>query len=123
MRAEIVGAFLPGPADVARQQVRDQQVVQVAFEIAKRQDDVLPGFERLDDLGDAVRRRFLDDVVFAKQAAQFVVQAFGGHHVDAVLVRPGRDAFGVRHSSLPSFILDLDLVAVHRLEAAEPVAL
>ena len=67
---------------------------------------------------------FLDDVLLVEQAAQLVVQGLGGHDVDAGLVRPGRHAVRMRHllDLAGLLVLDFDLVAVHGLEAPEPVA-
>ncbi len=114
---------LPGAADLARQEVADEQVVQVAFEFAERQHHMLSDLQRLDDLADRVRGGFVHDIGLVEQAAQLVVQAFGGGHVHAVSSRPGGHTVGMRHflDLAGALVFHFDLFAVHGLEAAEPV--
>jgi hypothetical protein len=45
VRAELVGLVFPGVADLAGQQIRDEQVIQVAFEFAEREHHMLSTFE------------------------------------------------------------------------------
>ena len=51
---------------------------------------MLSAFERLDDLAHAVGGGLFDDIGLVEQPAQFVVQGFGGGHIDAVVSSPRR---------------------------------
>ena len=124
VRPEFIGLLLPRRADLARQQIRHEQIIQVAFMFAIRKHHMLTILQRVDDILHAVRGGFLDDIRLAKQAPQFIVQSLRRHHVHAVAVRPRRHTIGMRHAlHLSLFVLHFHLFAVHRLEAREPLIL
>ncbi len=122
VRAELVGLVLPGGADLAGEQVRDEQVIEVVLVPAEGEHHVLAVLQRAGDLAHAVRRGGLDDVGLAEEAAELVVQGLRGRNVHAGGKRPGGHAVGVRdllHAAL--VVLQLHFLAVHGLEGRKPV--
>ena len=116
--AVFVGHLFPGIANAAGKQVGHQQIVQVAFVLAEGQHDVLAGFQRMDDLLQAVGGGFFHHVGQVEDPAQFIVQALGGSYVHAHIVGPGRHA--ARGRELLAFFVFDGGADLHGFEGVEP---
>ena len=122
--SKLIRLLLPRRADLPRQQIRHQQVIQVTLMPAERQHHMLARLQLLDDLLDAFPRIFLDDIRFREQQTQFAMQAFRRGDVHAMFVRPRGDAIRMRRLLRLTFlILNLDFIPIHRLKSRKPIFL